>query len=96
MVSRYPGEDAVLGSREVENCAQHRLSSCKGISPFPSSSDATICFEGTNRTFLHTLGEARLLRMWPNLPVRSGGVRMKLRGSDLLQSEVNDLLEHFF
>jgi hypothetical protein len=28
--------------------------------------------------------------------VRSAGVRMKLRGSDLQEAEVNDLLEHLF
>ena len=48
------------------------------------------------KRFLHTPGEARLLRIWPNLPVRSGGVRMKLRGSDLQEAQVNDLLEHLF
>jgi hypothetical protein len=57
MVSRYPGEAAVLGSCEVENFAQLRLSSWKGFSPFPSSSDVVICFEGTNRTFIRTLRE---------------------------------------
>ena len=31
MVSRYPGEDAFLGSYETGNFAQHRFSSCEGF-----------------------------------------------------------------
>src|SRR5258708_7653557 len=30
-ISRYPGEDAVLGSHKVGDCTQHRFSSCKGF-----------------------------------------------------------------
>jgi hypothetical protein len=61
MVSRYPGEDAVLGSCEGENFAQLRLSSCQGFSPFPSSSEVVFCFEGTNRTLFLNLVIAELI-----------------------------------
>src|SRR6266481_5833864 len=30
-ISRYPGEDAFLGSHKVGDCTQHRFSSCKGF-----------------------------------------------------------------
>src|SRR5260370_41363057 len=30
-ISRYPGEDAFLGSHKGGDCTQHRFSSCKGF-----------------------------------------------------------------
>ena len=30
-ISRYPGEDAFLGSHKVGDCTQHRFSSCQGF-----------------------------------------------------------------
>src|SRR5258708_39603137 len=58
MVSRYPGEDAFLGSREVGDFTQRRFSSCKGFSPSSSSPGGDTCFEETIRTFFRRLADS--------------------------------------
>jgi len=67
MVSRYPGEDAVLGSHEVGNwnCSSPNIGSqvVREFPPFPSSPDGVTCFEGTNRTILRTLADGKGDRM---------------------------------
>ncbi len=56
MVSRYPGEDAFLGSYKAGNCAQRRFSSYEGflLPPHPPCCHG---FEETNRTLLRNLAD---------------------------------------
>src|SRR5947209_11081129 len=58
MVSRYPGEDAFLGSHEVGDCTQLRFSSCEGFFLLPPHPQVILPvsrkrFARSSATFVH-------------------------------------------